>query len=48
MNTEQITYFEEPGRQNTDRTLEIAFAAAREQGIETMVLASIGGIDRVT
>jgi len=43
MNTEQITYFEEPGRQNTDKTLEIAFAAARQQGIETMVLASTTG-----
>ena len=43
MNTEQITYFEEPGRQNTDKTLKIAFAAARQQGIETMVLASTTG-----
>ena len=43
MTEEQITYFEKPGRQNTEQTLEIAFAIAREHGIETVVLASTTG-----
>jgi hypothetical protein len=36
-------YFEQPGRVNTERTLEIARARARELGLDTIVVASNSG-----
>jgi uncharacterized protein len=36
-------YFARPGRENTDRTLELAAARARELGIEEAVLATSKG-----
>ncbi|MEA3401019.1 MAG: pyruvate kinase alpha/beta domain-containing protein [Armatimonadota bacterium] len=39
----QITYFEQAGKQNTDETLELAIAAARERGLSTIVVASTTG-----
>jgi hypothetical protein len=38
-----IEYFESSGPANTDRTLELACARAREAGIKTVVLASTRG-----
>lgn len=37
---ETITYFEEPGQQNTEKTLNLAMARAKARGIKKMVLAS--------
>jgi hypothetical protein len=39
----QTVYFDEPGAVNTDRTLEIAEARAKELGIRTMVVATTEG-----
>ena len=39
----QSTYFEKPGKQNTDRTLEIAKQRADELGIRTVIVASTRG-----
>ena len=38
-----ITYFETPGRENTDAVMEIVKVRARELGIETAVVASYRG-----
>ena len=43
MATESITYFDRPGKENTDETLQLAVAAARREGLRTMVLASTTG-----
>lgn len=40
---EKIVYFEEPGLQNTEVTLELALARARARGIKKVVLASTRG-----
>ncbi len=39
----EITYFELPGRDNTDRVMEIAKKRARELGITTVTVASYRG-----
>ena len=36
-------YFEKPGKENTAKTLELALAAAKEQGIDTLVVATGSG-----
>jgi len=41
--TVQSVYFEQPGRQNTTRTLEIARKRAEELGIRTILVASTRG-----
>jgi hypothetical protein len=38
-----ITYFERPGRENTESTLEIAKAHAEQLGLHQVVVASTGG-----
>lgn len=38
-----ITYFEKPGRDNIERTLELASKRAKELGIQTVVVASTTG-----
>jgi uncharacterized protein len=38
-----ITYFEAPGRDNTDKVMEIVKKRARELGIKTIVVASYRG-----
>ena len=40
---ETITYFEEPGQQNTEKTLNLAMARAKARGINKIVLASTRG-----
>ena len=40
---EKITYFEEPGINNTETTLKLAIERARARGIKKMVLASTRG-----
>jgi len=40
---ETITYFEEPGQKNTDKTLNLAMARAKARGIKKIVLASTRG-----
>ncbi len=40
---ETIVYFEEPGQQNTQATLDMALARARARGIKKMVIASTRG-----
>ncbi len=40
---ETIVYFEEPGQQNTQDTLELALERARARGIKKVVLASTRG-----
>jgi hypothetical protein len=40
---ENITYFESPGEDNTDRTLELALDKAREMDLDHVVLASTTG-----
>ena len=42
--TISTTLFETPGPHNTQRTVELALAAARELGIETIVIASTTGV----
>ncbi len=39
----EITYFDQPGKENTDATLELAVAAAKERDIGTIVVASTTG-----
>jgi len=39
----KITYFENPGRENTEETLRIARQRAEELGIKTIVVASTAG-----
>jgi hypothetical protein len=41
--TTQSVYFEQRGRSNTDRTLELAYARAVELGIRTMLVATTSG-----
>lgn len=43
MPTEEITYFDKPGKQNTQATLELAMAATESEGMDTMVVASTTG-----
>jgi hypothetical protein len=43
-----VTYFEEPGRQNTELTLQLAKARAEHLGIQNIVLASSTGATGVT
>lgn len=43
MVTETITYFDRPGKENTDETLRLAVDTARREGLKTMVLASTTG-----
>lgn len=43
MQTQEITYFTSPGKQNTDETLRLAIEAAREGEMDTMVVASTTG-----
>ncbi|MGA9349685.1 MAG: pyruvate kinase alpha/beta domain-containing protein [Anaerolineae bacterium] len=38
-----VTYFQKPGRENTQRTLELAKKRAEELGIKTIVVASSRG-----
>jgi hypothetical protein len=40
---ETITYFEEPGQQNTEKTLNLALARAKARGIKKIVIASTRG-----
>ena len=40
---ETITYFEEPGQKNTEKTLNLAMARAKARGIKKIVLASTRG-----
>lgn len=47
MTTESITYFEEPGKQNTEETLRLAVEAARREGLRTIVVASTTGFTAV-
>lgn len=42
--TISTTVFEAPGPQNSRRTVELAVGAARELGIETIVIASTTGV----
>jgi hypothetical protein len=39
----QTAYFEKPGPENTDATLELAFKRAKEMGIKDVVVASTKG-----
>ena len=39
----KTTYFENPGRENTDEVLRIARQRAKELGVKTIVIASTGG-----
>ncbi len=39
----QTTYFAHPGRDNTDRTLELAYARARSLGLHTALVATTSG-----
>jgi uncharacterized protein len=39
----KITYFEKPGKENTDAVMEIVNKRARELGIDTVVVASYRG-----
>lgn len=43
MKEAKIVYFEKPGKQNTEETLALAVAAAREQGIKNVIVASSRG-----
>jgi len=36
-------YFEKPGKENTEETLKIAFEAAKERGIDTVLVSSTTG-----
>ena len=38
-----VVYFEKPGKENTERTLEIALQRAKELDIQTIVVASTTG-----
>ena len=39
----KVVYFEKPGKQNTEQTLALAIAAAHEQGIKNVIVASSRG-----
>lgn len=39
----QTVYFEQPGRANTERTLELAYARAKELGLRTALVATTFG-----
>jgi len=39
----QCIYFTQPGKANTERTLELAYARAKELGIETVLVATTSG-----
>lgn len=41
--TKEITYFNEPGEQNTDKTIELAADYAKKNNIKTIVIASATG-----
>ncbi len=41
--TSPVVYFDKPGKENTERTLEIALQRAKELGIQTIVVASTTG-----
>ena len=43
MTTKQITYFEKPGKHNTQKTLELALNYAKENKINTIVLSTSTG-----
>ena len=43
MQIKQITYFDNPGKENTEKTLELAKKRARELGIKHIVVASTTG-----
>jgi len=43
MTTKQITYFEKPGKDNTQKTLELALNYAKENKINTIVLSTSTG-----
>ena len=47
MMAEQITYFDRPGKEATEATLDLAVSAAKERGITTMVIASTTGYPAV-
>ncbi len=40
---EEIYYFEKPGKQNTEKTLELALERAKRRGIDYLVVASSTG-----
>ncbi|MCW4050201.1 MAG: hypothetical protein NWE89_10760 [Candidatus Bathyarchaeota archaeon] len=39
----KVTYFEKPGKEHTEETLKIALAAAKERGIDTILVSSTTG-----
>ena len=43
MQETKVVYFDKPGKDNTEKTLELALAAAREQGIRNVIVASSRG-----
>jgi len=43
MTTKQITYFEKAGKENTDKTLELAVEYAKANNIKTIVLSTSTG-----
>ncbi|MBS7619529.1 hypothetical protein KEJ21_02635 [Candidatus Bathyarchaeota archaeon] len=36
-------YFQKPGKENTDETLKVAIEAARERGIDVIIVSSTTG-----
>ncbi len=40
---EKITYFEQPGKENTEKTLQLVIERAKKRGINKIVLASTRG-----
>lgn len=43
MKEPKVVYYEAPGKANTEQTLALAIAAAREQGIKNVIVASSRG-----
>ena len=41
--TKEITYFKKPGKENTDKTLELAIKVAKENNIKKIVVATYSG-----
>lgn len=41
--TRKVTYWEKPGKEHTDETLKIALKAAKERGIDTVLVSSTTG-----
>ena len=39
----KVTYWEKPGKEHTEETLKIALEAAKERGIETVLVSSTTG-----